>query len=196
MIIRGIQLNENLTGLHLLVVSHLNFSDAAVNFCGNRRDVAVHLGVVGALAVVEVKVQAEHGGKQNDAANNQTEAQLGTNQGVRPEIEFLGLRVGYLYVYRIFQSDIDLNTHWSSLRVGFFHLANGAREVGTGLVETVERRDLVIVGAGKRILGGDNFNVVGDAGFEAVAGLVDFFLGELHAEIGDLHFIAGGLQVQ
>jgi len=107
------------------------------------------LGVVGAFAVVEVKVQAKYGTQQNDGANDQAHAELRTHQGVGPEIELLGFRVRYLYVYRVFQSNIDLNTHGSSLRVSFFHLPDGAREVGTGLVETVERRDLVVVGAGK-----------------------------------------------
>src|SRR5258707_2611206 len=196
LIIRGIELDENLAGFHRLIVVHLNFGDASINFRGNRRDVAINLGVVGAFTVVEVKVQAEQCGQQNEASKDQACTQLGTDQGVGPEVELLGFSVGYLYVYRIFQSYIDLNTHGSSLRVSFFHLPDGAREVGTGLIETVERRDLVIVGAGKRILGRNHFDIVGDAGFEAVAGLSNFFLRELHAEICDLHFTAGGLQVQ
>jgi hypothetical protein len=173
-----------------MITEASNFAAAPVTFRRNWRYVAINLGIVGAFAVVEVKVQAEQCGQKNDAAKDQACTQLGTDQGVGPEIELLGFSAGYLYVYCIFQFFIDLNTHGSSLRVSFFHLPDGTREVGTGLIETVERRDLVIVGAGKRILGRNHFDIVGDAGFETVAGLVDFFFGELHAEICDLHFIA------
>src|SRR5271165_3524785 len=84
----------------------------------------------------------------------------------------------------------------SSLRVGLFHLSNGTREVSSCLVKAVECGNLVVVGAGQRILRLNDFNVVGDAGAEAVASLIDFFFGQLNAEIGDLHFVARGFQVQ
>src|SRR6202035_1270395 len=56
LIIRGIDLDKNLSGFDCLIVVHLNFRDAAVNFRGDRRDVAVNLGVDGAFTVVEVEV--------------------------------------------------------------------------------------------------------------------------------------------
>src|SRR5258708_5441184 len=122
LIIRGIELDENLAGFHRLIVVHLNFGDASINFRGDRGDGAINLAVVGAFPVVEVTVQAEQCGQQNEAAKDQACTQLGTDQGVGPEIELLGFSVGYLYVYRIFQSYIDLNTHGSSLQIGRAHV--------------------------------------------------------------------------
>ena len=84
----------------------------------------------------------------------------------------------------------------SSFRVGLFHLSDGTCIVRASLVEAVQRGDLIVVGPGKRILGLNHFNVVGHAGLKTVAGLINFIFGEFYAEIGDLHFVASGLQVQ
>src|SRR5215469_5763929 len=84
----------------------------------------------------------------------------------------------------------------SSSRIGPFHLPNRAREVGASLIEAVKRGDLVVVGAGERILGRNNLDIVGNPGFEAVAGLVDFLARQFNAEVCDLHFIAGRLQIE
>src|ERR1035441_1112022 len=81
------------------------------------------------------------------------------------------------------------------LGVHGLHLADGVRQVGAGLVITIEGGDLVVAGAGQLVLGGNDFDVVGHAGLEAVAGLYDFLLGEVDAQVGDVHFRARGLQL-
>src|SRR5262249_40579129 len=82
------------------------------------------------------------------------------------------------------------------LRVNPFHLSDGAGKIGACLIEAVQRGDLVVVGAGQGVLRLNDFDVVGHAGLEAVAGLIDFRPGGLPAEVGDLHLVARGLQVE
>src|SRR5271157_3873843 len=75
------------------------------------------------------------------------------------------------------------------------HLAGGVGEIGAGLIVAVKGADLVIVGAAQGVLGGDDLDVVGHAGLEAVAGLLDLLLRQVHAEVGDGDFAAGGLHL-
>src|SRR6516225_6669544 len=84
----------------------------------------------------------------------------------------------------------------SSLRVSPFHLANRAREVGASLIKAVQSRDLVVVGAGERILGGNDLDIVGYPGLEAVARLLNLIMSQLNAEIRYAHFVAGGVQIE
>src|SRR5271168_808179 len=64
----------------------------------------------------------------------------------------------------------------TSLRVNLFHAADRAGQIGARLIEAEQRGDLVVIGARQRILRLDHFDVVGHAGLEAVAGLIDFLL--------------------
>src|SRR5271157_626616 len=99
----------------------------------------------------------------------------------RPSGLRFGLRgsAGGTLTFAAFSSPTSISTlivSSSSLRVGLFHLPNRTGKVGAGLVEAVERQDLVVVGARQGILGGNHFDVVGHAGQETIAGLADFFL--------------------
>jgi hypothetical protein len=76
-------------------------------------------------------------------------------------------------------------------------------QVGAGLVIAIEGGDLVVVGAGQLVLRGDDFDVVGDAGLEAVARLFDFLLGEVHPRLAtslplraDCELGRGGLHLE
>src|SRR5215469_1385518 len=84
----------------------------------------------------------------------------------------------------------------SSLRVSPFHLPNRAREVGASLIKAVKRRDLVVVGAGERILSGNDLDIVGDAGLEAVPRLIDLITSQLNTEVRHAHFVAGGVKIE
>src|ERR1700739_2085094 len=83
-----------------------------------------------------------------------------------------------------------------SPRICPLHLANRARKIGTRLVKAVQRCNLIIVRARQRVLRGNHFNVVGHPGLETVARLIDFFSGQLHSQIRDLHFVASRFQVE
>src|ERR1017187_2232461 len=76
------------------------------------------------------------------------------------------------------------------LGVDRLHPAGGVGEIGARLVVAIERGDLVIVGAGQFVLRGDDFDIVGDAGLEAIARLFHFLFGERDAESGDVHLAA------
>src|SRR5579872_4621819 len=58
-----------------------------------------------------------------------------------------------------------------SLGVNLFHLADRPRQIRARLIEPVQRRDLIVVGARQRILRLDHFDVVRHARLEAVARL-------------------------
>src|ERR1017187_2102024 len=81
------------------------------------------------------------------------------------------------------------------LGVHGLHLTDGVGQVGAGLVITIEGGDLVVAGAGQFVLRGNDFDVVGHAGLEAVARLSDFLRGEVDAQVGDVHFGARGLEL-
>ena len=51
-------------------------------------------------------------------------------------------------------------------------------KLGMRQVVAVESVDQIVVGAGQRVLRGDQFNVVGDSRREAFARLSQFFVGE------------------
>src|SRR6202163_4109890 len=130
------------------------------------------------------------------------------NQPRSPEAGGSGLRGsasgGGTLTFAAFSSPTSISTLIvSSFRVSHFHLPYRTGEVGAGLIEAVQCGNLVVVGAGKRILRGNHFNIVCHASSEAVARLVHFFLRQLHAQVGNLHFAAcrfeiqeGGLYVQ
>src|ERR1700741_1456129 len=100
----------------------------------------------------------------------------------------LGGSAGGTLTFAAFSSPTSISTLiMSSLRVSLFHLSDGTSKVRAGLIKAVKRGDLVVVRPGKRILGGDNFNIVGNPGLKAVACRVSFVLGKLNAQIGDLH---------
>src|ERR1700743_1217593 len=67
-----------------------------------------------------------------------------------------------------------------SLGVNLFHLADRSRQVRSRLIEPVQRRDLVVVGACQGILRLDHFDVVRHARTKAVACLIHFFFRKLH----------------
>src|SRR5690349_12287731 len=62
-----------------------------------------------------------------------------------------------------------------SLGVNILHLACGMRQVGAGLVVSVQRDNLVVAGTCQRVLRLHDFYIVGDPGLEAVACLPDLF---------------------
>src|ERR1051325_54333 len=68
---------------------------------------------------------------------------------------------------------------YDSFAVERFHLAGRSREIGTGLVVAIERRNLVVVGACELVLRGDHFDVGRDARAEPVLGLGDAFACEV-----------------
>src|ERR1700743_1755474 len=70
-----------------------------------------------------------------------------------------------------------------SLGVNLFHLADRSRQVRSRLLEPVQRRYLVVVGACQRILRLDHFDVVRHARTKAVACLIHFFFRKLHTRI-------------
>src|ERR1035438_6234513 len=78
---------------------------------------------------------------------------------------------------------------WMAVSAGVerLHLAGGVGEIGARLVVPVERGDLVVVGSGQFVLRGEDFNIVGDAGLEAVARLFHFLPGQRDSERGDVH---------
>ena len=76
------------------------------------------------------------------------------------------------------------------LGVERLHLADAVGEVGARLVVAVERRDLVVAGAGQGVLGLDHFDIVGDAGLKAIARLLHFLPRQLDAEVGDIDLAA------
>src|SRR5208283_3667583 len=109
----------------------------------------------------------------------------------------LGASAGGTATFAAFSSPTSISTLIvSSLRVSLFHLSDGTCKVRPSLIKAIQRGNLVIVRSGQGILGGDHFNVVGDSGPETVTRLIHLLFRELHAEVGDLNFIAGGLQVQ
>ena len=57
------------------------------------------------------------------------------------------------------------------------------------MVVTVERVNLVIVGASQSVLGADDFNIVGHTRLETVARLRNFLLRQLHAQVGHVHLM-------
>src|SRR5271169_244234 len=94
------------------------------------------------------------------------------------------------FTFSAFSSPTSISTLIvSSLRVGLFHLSDGTCKVRAGLIKAIQRGNLVVVGPGQGILGGNDFDVVGNTSLETVAGLVHFLL-------GDLDFISGRFQVQ
>jgi len=46
------------------------------------------------------------------------------------------------------------------LRVNLFHLSHGTGQIGAGLVESIERGNLIVIGAREGVLRLNNFNVV------------------------------------
>src|SRR5260370_30461297 len=70
-----------------------------------------------------------------------------------------------------------------SLRVNLFHLPQRPRQVRARLIEAVQRRNLVLVRAGQRILRLDHFNIVRDPRIEAVPRLIHFFFRKLHPHL-------------
>jgi hypothetical protein len=78
-------------------------------------------------------------------------------------------------------------------RIDRFHLADGARQVGTSLIELVKRRDLIVTRAAQRVLRLDNFNIVGNSGGETISRLHNFFLRKLNAQIRNFHLMPRGI---
>ena len=75
------------------------------------------------------------------------------------------------------------------------HLAHRLGQIHSGLVETVERVDLVGVRARQSVLSGDDFDVRGDSGREATFRLRDLVLRELKSQVGDVNVFARCIQI-
>jgi hypothetical protein len=56
--------------------------------------------------------------------------------------------------------------------------------------------DLVEFGRRKRLLGSNDFDVVGDASVEALAGEVEGFTADLEMALGDLELVGGSLEIE
>ncbi len=62
-------------------------------------------------------------------------------------------------------------SHASYFLVGVFNVTGRSSQVCFSLIDFEQRRDLVIIGTGKRVLRGHDFDIVGSASLEFGRGL-------------------------
>ena len=123
------------------------------------------------LREVQVEPRAHSRGHHHDADEQQAAPAI--RRGIARWLRLVGP-----FLYRTGHSSVGHCTELPcsvSPCVQASHLAGGAREVGARLVVAVERPNLVVIGAGKLVLRRNHFDVVGDAGAEAVLRLRDVF---------------------
>ncbi len=78
----------------------------------------------------------------------------------------------------------------------FLGVAEGAGQSELGVDVTGDGEDQVFLGAGELVLRGDDFNIVGGAGLEAVLREGQFALRELLALLGDADLFGCGVEVE
>ena len=156
----------------------------------------VDLRVVRALAIVVVEKQSDNRDNQHHRRQQSRAAAPSDSQAPSALLSLQAhlQRIGRAFVAFSGPTSISMLIV-PSLRVNLFHLSNRTRIVRARLIETVKRRNLIVVRARQRILRLDHFNIVRHTRLEAVPRLIHFFFRKLHAQIRHRHLVPRRIQI-